>query len=293
MKMIRLVSIFCLLVLSLLAIQPAGIIFAANGDEEEGLKTVVILSPSFPKMDAIAGGEFVYEIEATYFGAEDRDFDLRTTAPPGWEVYMTPPYEKDKKISAVRLTTTFSAVGTKFRLVVTAPFFPLPEPGEYVITLEAVSDDGIQTVTELTAVITARYTLAVIPSAERYNTTATVGEENVFSIEVGNLGTAPIDNITFSTTKPDGWIVEFSPEKIELLDAFSDQSVNVTIKPPTETIAGDYVVSVRASGKQIAANEIDIRVTVESPTIWGWVGVGIILVVIAGLAVIFMRLSRR
>ena len=65
------------------------------------------------------------------------------------------------------------------------------------------------------------------------------------------------------------------------------------IKPPTETIAGDYVVSVRASGKQTSANEIDIRVTVESPTIWGWVGVGIILVVIAGLAVIFMRLSRR
>ena len=119
------------------------------------------------------------------------------------------------------------------------------------------------------------------------------GEDNYFSIEVGNLGTAPIENIKFSTTKPEGWTIEFTPEKIEALDAFDSQTMEVNIKPPTETIAGDYNITLRASGKQATANEINIRVTVETPTIWGWVGVGIIVLVIAGLIVVFMRFSRR
>ena len=72
-----------------------------------------------------------------------------------------------------------------------------------------------------------------------------------------------------------------------------EQTINVNIKPPTETVAGDYVISLRASGKQTSADEMNIRVTVETPTIWGWVGVVIILIVVIGLIVIFMPFSRR
>ena len=53
------------------------------------------------------------------------------------------------------------------------------------------------------------------------------------------------------------------------------------------------MVYVRASGKQAVADEMGIRVTVETPTIWGWVGVAIILIVVIGVIVIFMRFSRR
>jgi uncharacterized membrane protein len=42
-----------------------------------------------------------------------------------------------------------------------------------------------------------------------------------------------------------------------------------------------------------AFGNIDVRVTVLTPTIWGWVGIGIVVLVIAGLAVMFMRLGRR
>ena len=69
--------------------------------------------------------------------------------------------------------------------------------------------------------------------------------------------------------------------------------MDVNIKPPPETIAGDYQITLRASGSQAIAQDLTIRVTVESPTIWGWVGVIIIVLVIASLVVIFMRFSRR
>ena len=299
MKMVRLVCCFCLLLVSLLAIGSPGIALAQAGEEPEPVLISaeeepigeIALSLTYPTVESIAGGNFEFEMDLIYTGVDDRVFDLRTTAPKGWEVYMTPPYEKEKKISSIRLKPTLGA-GSKIRVVVSAPFWPLPEPGEYKITVEAISDE-VRSSTELTAVITAKYILGTVPANQRYNTTARAGEDNVFSIKVRNLGTDVIDNIKFSSTKPDGWAMEFTPDKIDVLEAIDEQTVEVNIKPPPKTVAGDYMVSLRASGKQTSADEMNIRVTVETPTIWGWVGVVIILIVVIGLAVIFMRFSRR
>nr|MBC8477304.1 ABC transporter substrate-binding protein [Dehalococcoidia bacterium] len=119
------------------------------------------------------------------------------------------------------------------------------------------------------------------------------GRDNYFSLEVGNLGTAPIDKVTFSSDKPAGWSVEVTPDQVDSVEALDSQTVEINIKPPPDTIAGDYLISLRASGVQANSPKIDIRVTVETPTVWGWVGVAIIAIVVVGLVVIFMRFSRR
>jgi len=258
---------------------------------EEGIEVRGI----HPRIEAIAGANFVFEVEFKFIGeilGESRSFELAHRAPQGWEVYMTPQFEKDKHISAIDLKPGGIAYTDKTRLVASAPFWPLPEPGEYKIILDIVSGDLKDSI-ELTAVITARYNLLLAPAGERYNTTATAGRDNYFSINVGNLGTAPIDKINFSSEKPEGWTIEFTPDKVDSLEALDTQTLDINIKPPPETIAGDYVVALRASGVQATSMEMAIRVTVETPTIWGWVGVGIIFVVIVGLIFIFMRFSRR
>lgn len=296
MKIVRLVCAFCLLVGSLLAILPVSVVLAQDvnsaNETANQITESIELSPTYPKMESIAGGTFEFELNVSYFGGDaPRNFDLSTTAPQGWDVYMTPRYEKERKISAIRLEPTFGT-GQTILVEVTAPVWPLPDPGEYKITLTATSGD-LKTSTELTAIITAKYMLTVAPVTQLYNTKAKAGKDNYFSIEVTNLGTAAIEDINLSPSKPEGWTIDFSPQKIDKLEAFDSQTMDVNIKPPNNTIAGDYNISLRASGKQSTANEIQIRVTVESPTIWGWVGVGIIVVVIAGLFVIFMRFSRR
>ncbi len=249
-----------------------------------------------PSIEAIAGNDFVFEVEFKYVAAdilgEPRNFDLVTKAPQGWEVYFTPQFEKDKRVSAIALKPGSVAYSEKTRMVAKAPFWPLPEPGDYKITLEVVSGDLKDTI-ELKAVITASYALLLAPTGERYDTKAKAGRDNYFSITVGNLGTAPIDKITFSPDSPEGWSVKFSPEQVDELEAFGTRIIEMNIKPPPETIAGDYMISVRASGVQKTSEKINIRVTVETPTIWGWIGVIIIAVVIMGLVVIFMRFSRR
>jgi uncharacterized membrane protein len=131
------------------------------------------------------------------------------------------------------------------------------------------------------------------PAGDRYNTTVTAGKDSFFAAQIANLGTADIDKVNFSSTKPEGWTIEFTPDTVDSLEALNVQTVDVNIKPPPETIAGDYQITLRASGSQSIAQDLNIRVTVESPTIWGWVGVIIIVLVIGSLVVIFMRFSRR
>jgi len=296
MKIVRIVCCLCLLLVGILVIsQPATILAQDRTPLEEGEGRLHV-DAVYPKVEGSAGESFAFEVKLqylTYLGRGDaRVFDLVTTGPKDWFIYMTPRYEQEKKIRSVRLEPAATALGETIILVAVPPFWLEPEPGEYTITLEATSED-IKGSIDLTAVITAQYSLALLPTEERYNTSATVGEDNYFSIAVLNDGTAAVDNVTFSSGKPEGWTIEFAPDKVDSLAADNIQTIDVNIKPSPRTIAGDYVITLGASGKQTSARAIDIRVTVETPSIWGWVGVGIIIVVIGGIIAIFMRFSRR
>ena len=290
MKKMRLLFCFCLLMMSLMAIAPAGTVFAQDEEDE----ATITIAPTYPRVEAIAGGQLEYSIKFTYKAtllSESREFQLDAKAPTGWEVYMTPRYEKEKKISAIRLEPSYTA-GNEILLFAKPPFWPLPDPGEYKIELTATSGE-LSDSAELTAVISAKYLLNLVPTNERYNTDALAGKDNYFSLTLQSLSTAPIENLTFSSAQPEGWSIKFSPDKIDSMEPFTEQTVEVTLIPPEKTIAGDYQVAIRASGAQTSSDEINVRVTVETPTIWGWVGVIIILLVVAGLVVIFMRFSRR
>lgn len=296
MKIARIVYCLCLLLVGILVIsQPATVLAQDRTPLKEGEERLH-MDAVYPKVEGTAGESFEFEVKLqylTYLGqGEARVFDLVTTGPKDWYIYMTPRYEQEKKILGVRLEPAATALGETIRLVAIPPFWLEPEPGEYTITLEAISGE-LKGSLKLTAVITARYALGLVPAEERYNTSATVGKDNYFSLEVLNIGTAAIDNVTFSSSKPEGWTIDFSPDKVDSLAAGNTQTVDVNIKPSPRTIAGDYLVTLRASGKQTSASGIDIRVTVETPSIWGWVGVGIIVVVIGGIIVVFMRFSRR
>jgi uncharacterized repeat protein (TIGR01451 family) len=293
MKTARFVSFFLLLVVALMVFCLPGVALAQDGEEEAEptIPESITVSPLYPKVESIAGGTFEFNVEFKYMGTESQVFDIKFTPPVGWEVYMTPRYEKEKKVSSITLKPSFTT-GEEFRVVATAPFWPLPEPGEYTIGIEAISDT-IRGNADVIAEVTAKYIMQTVPTNERYNTAATAGQDSVYSILLQNLSTAPVENVQFTSNAPNGWSVSFSPDKIDIIEGFDEQSVEVTINPPPKTVAGDYMITLRASGKQIAADEMSIRVTVETPTIWGWVGVAIIVVVVIALIVIFMRFSRR
>lgn len=306
MKKVRLVTYLIILTVITSLLSVSGLVLAQEGEngepppepelidepvEEPEEPDSVTMTTEFPKLDAIATGSFDFMVEMNYKGAEDRVFDLNVAVPPGWDAYVTPQYDS-KRISSITIESSFLGTTKTVKVSARGPSYPVAEPGEYKVVLEAKSDEVVGEI-ELIAKVTAKYDILAVPVNERYNTDASAGKDNIFTIGLVNTGTAGIENVTFSASKPDGWEIEFEPKKIDLLEMADPKEIDVNIKPPPKTVAGDYMITVRVSGKQVSADKIDIRVTVKSPAIWGWVGVGIIAVVVIGLIFIFMRFGRR
>lgn len=287
MRIVRTIFWLCILLVGSVVIsQPATILAQDESPGEEKIE----LTTSYTKLEGTSGTSFEFEVELNYQGSEARVFDLVATGPKNWTVYITPSYPKEKMIRDIRLEPG-KTYGEKINVYAAPPFWLMPDPGEYEITLEATSGE-IKGTINLKAIVIAKYALSLIPTEERYNTSATAGKDNYFSVVAANEGSATIDNISFSSDKPKGWTIEFTPDKLDSLIAGNFQIIDVNIKPPPKTIAGDYKITLIANGKQ-ARDNMDIRVSVETTPVGQWVGVGIIVLVIAGLTVIFMRFSRR
>lgn len=282
---------FGILMVCLMTLLPLSPILAQDED------ATIELTTDYYRLEIVSGASVDFTVRLEYTGTEARVFDLVATGPTDWSTFITPSYPRDRQILDIRMEPPAEGESsTVEHIVVTAISLSwlTPELGEYPITLEATSGD-IQSSIELTAVVTsipASYTLYLTTSDGILSTTAQAGEENYFTIAVVNSGTGDIDSISLSTNKPRGWAVELSPTNIASVAAGNFQTVEMNIKPPPDAIAGDYEIIVRASGTQ-ASDNVEIRVTVKTSSLWGWVGIGIIVLVIAGLAVIFMRFSRR
>jgi len=255
---------------------------------EEKEEDKLELETKFPVLSGKSGDSFEFEVELSYQGSERRRFDLTVSVPTGWAAVALSSYP-EKQIEVIELDPgTYSE---KVKVIFAPLFFRQPEPGEYAVTLEIGSED-LREAIELKAKVTARYDFSMGTETGRLNTEVNAGEENHFSILLENPGSAVIEKLNLSSSKPEGWNITFNPEKVDSLEPGLSQEVDVVITPPRKTIAGDYMITLRGDSKEVS-DSLDVRVTVLTPTIWGWVGILIVLAVIAGLGVLFRQLGRR
>ena len=70
-------------------------------------------------------------------------------------------------------------------------------------------------------------------------------------------------------------------------------SVLFLLTPAATALVGDYSVGLMADGERSSSKTVELRVTVKAPTAWGWIGVGLIAVVIGGMGGLFAWLGRR
>ena len=227
-----------------------------------------------------------FNVDVNYIGEEEKTINLSATGPQGWYIAILPSYE-NTEISAVRM----KPMGTETLKLLMIPLQEM-EPGDYIFTLKANTDIAESTL-DLKGTITATYQLELSTSSGNLNTKVTAGKDNHLALQIKNTGSASIENITFASDKPEGWVMVFKPDKIDKLDAGQTKDIDLVIKPETKTIAGDYMTTLKSSGSENSTANIDVRVTVLTPTIWGWVGIAIIVIVVVGVAVIFVRLGRR
>jgi len=294
-------ALFCTVVVSGAMLAPAAVL------AQEGVSTLPVIpellqvNPKFPAMTRSADSSFQYEVEFTYRSGEarGRTFDLAVTGPPGWLTYIAEStYKLDSQVSAIFLEPY--SVKQPIVVVAVAPFWLYPEPGDYPIELRVSSGELNDTVT-LTATITARYGLQAATTSGRLNTKTTAGKTTTFGVNLTNTGTAPLDKVTMTSSKPVGigseeWLVEFEPATIENLAPGDVMEVQVSVTAPRNTVAGDYMVTLNYAGDPALSSappSLAIRMSVATPTTWGLVGALIVVLVVGGLVWAFRKYGRR
>ncbi len=292
MKTLRIVSVMVMAVIIAAILLPAIAVAQDETVTTSGPDTIK-LSTTYPTLEALSTATFQFTVDLFYTGAQDRVFDLKATPPQGWSISVTPLYETSKIISSVSMAGSETGRTQNLQISTGGTYYDPPAPGDYTIIFEARSGDLAATI-ELKARVTAKYSLMADTADGLYSLRAKGGKESVFSLVVTNTGSAPVENIAFTSDKTQGWEITFSQDKIAALEAGAKSTVDVKIKPAAKTVSGDYMVNIWINGKQASApDKIAMRVTVETTSLWGWVGIIIILVVVAGLVYIFMKFGRR
>lgn len=244
------------------------------------------ITTSYPVLRGQTDARFEFSLEVMNKSDSDRTFNLAAIGPEKWEINFKPAYEA-KQISSLRMKGGQSQT---VAVEVTPP--REAKSGEYPI-LVRISAGEQKAEAKLMVVLTGIYKLDAGTPTGILSLETMVGKPANVSLFVKNTGSAVNRNISFSSFKPENWEVKFNPEKIEALEPGALKQVEVTITPAKEALVGDYSVGVMVDGERGSSKTVEFRTTVRASTAWGWIGIGIILFVIAGLCGLFIWLGRR
>jgi uncharacterized membrane protein len=244
------------------------------------------LSSQYPVLSSASGQTLKFTIDLKNETNKPLPTNLVAQAPQGWTVRFKPQFG-DQQISSIQLKENGSeTLSVEIDTPATA------DAKEYPVSIQARAG-AFEASTNIKVSLKGTQDLKMGSLAGTLNASVTAGTKAPIDFVVGNAGTAPIRNLGFVTKKPsDKWTVEFKPDKIDSLGPGEVRQIKMDILAPDRTIAGDYMLTLTANSAEVTKSA-DFRVTVSTPTIWSWLGFGIVGLVVIGLAVVFFRLGRR
>ncbi len=243
------------------------------------------VTTSYPVLRGQTDATFEFSLDVQNKSERDRTFNISATGPQNWDINFKPAYET-KQISSFQIKG-----GQSQTIAVQVNPAKDAKAGEYPILVKVSSGEKKAEV-KLNVILTGIYKLDAGTPSGLLSLEAVAGKPANFSLFVKNTGSGINRNITFSSFKPENWEVKFNPEKIDALDPGALKQVEVTVTPAAQALVGDYSVGVMVNGEK-SDKTIEMRVTVRASTAWGWIGIAIIVFVIAGLSALFIFLGRR
>jgi uncharacterized membrane protein len=244
------------------------------------------ITTSYPVLRGQTDSRFEFSLEINNKGETDRTINLAAQAPEKWETNFKPAYEQ-KQISSFRIK------GGQNQTVAVEVAPPKDATsGTYPINVSVTAGEKKAEI-KLSVILTGIYKLDAGTPTGLLSLDAFTGKPANMSLFVRNTGSAVNRNITLSSFKPENWKVEFKPEKIDALEPGAMKQVEVTIIPAAQALVGDYSVGLSADGEKGSSKTVEIRVAVKTSTAWGWIGIVIIVAVIAALGGLFIWLGRR
>lgn len=243
------------------------------------------LETELPVLKGTPTASFRYRVTLKNEGDQDLLVNLEADAPKGFQVSFTPSFGSQEVTSL----PVKAGESKDLDVGVTLPQDVQAKP--YAVTLRALAGE---TKAELAVNldITGQPQLSLSTPEGRLSGRAYAGQENPVKLVIKNTGSAPAENLSLSSSEPSGWEVKFEPDKLENLAPGQESQVTARVKPSPRAVAGDYMLTLRASAGSASASA-DYRVTVQTSTMWGLAGVALVAVAVGAVGFAVSRYGRR
>jgi uncharacterized membrane protein len=244
----------------------------------------ITLTSDFPQLSGAPTSTFSYSLTLANTGTQKQTYTLQGQGPDGWTVSVHP------SSNGQALTDTVDG-GATDTLSVTAEPPSTVTAGSYPIQVSVASGSQSAT-TNLEADVTGAPAVTLSTPNQVLNAQVTAGSTGTVSLVVTNTGSTVLQNVAVTASAPTGWTTTFAPTTIDTIQPGSAATVDATLKPSSDALAGDYDVTFTVTAGTATAN-VDIRTTVQTSPLWGFIGLALIVIVIVGLGWVFRRFGRR
>ena len=244
----------------------------------------ITLTSDFPQLSGAPTSTFSYSLTLANTGTQKQTYTLQGQGPDGWTVSVHP------SSNGQALTDTVDG-GATDTLSVTAEPPSTVTAGSYPIQVSVASGSQSAT-TNLEADVTGAPAVTLSTPNQVLNAQVTAGSTGTVSLVVTNTGSTVLQNVAVTASAPTGWTTTFAPTTIDTIQPGSAATVVATMKPSSDALAGDYDVTFTVTAGTATAN-VDIRTTVQTSPLWGFIGLALIVIVIVGLGWVFRRFGRR
>jgi uncharacterized membrane protein len=125
-----------------------------------------------------------------------------------------------------------------------------------------------------------------------YDTEIAAGESKTIYFELANKSDVPTTDIEFSYDAPKGWLLEFNPGNIAIIESHNYETVEVTVTAPANVEKGGYSITIitdSSAGGRVASAYFRVE---KGSNIWLWVGGGLGVLVIILFVFVYRRFAR-
>ncbi len=236
-----------------------------------------------PNREGHAGAVFSFNTNLKNLTADKQTYALMANSPRGWVVTF--------KSNAQQVTSVNTEPNSTQLIVIEIKPPEKVEAGRYKIPVSATTSSTSANL-DLEVVITGSYSMELTTPTGLLSTNITAGEEKRIELIIKNTGSSELDNIKLNFSAPVNWDVIFDPKNIDILLSGKEARFYATVKAAKKAIPGDYVTNIDASTPE-ASSKVTFRISVETPLLWGWIGVLVIIAALGSVYYLFRKYGRR
>ncbi len=238
-----------------------------------------------PSLRGSPKSNFEYTLSIKNDSGRDVTASFEAQAPENFETSFTEAYGT-QELSSIPIPAGQSK---DIKLKVRPP--STIDAGHFPVSVTVKAEDATAK-TELALDVVGQPQLQVAGRDGLLSARAVAAKQTSIPVVVTNTGSAPAENVKLSARSPSGWKVTFNPETIDRLVPGKDTEVQALVTPSDKSLAGDYMVSVNANSRGESASS-QFRITVNTSTVWGMVGAGVIGVALLLMLGAVARFGRR